>query len=61
MGDDAFSKHEVLHTAHLLATNVDAFLLEHPSVQANPRWKSLAEKASDALNALYQQVGADTL
>lgn len=61
MDGDAFSKHEVLHVAHLLATNVDAFLLEHPAVMANPRWQTLAERASDALNALYQQVGADTL
>jgi hypothetical protein len=61
MSDDAFSKHEVLSLADMLAQIVDTALLGHPSVQANPRWKSLAEKASDALSALYQQVGADTL
>ena len=61
MGDDASINREVLTLADTLAQVVDTALLGHAYVQANPRWKKLAERASDALSELYQQVGADTL
>ena len=61
MGTDASVNREVLSLADTLAQVVDTALLGHPYVQANPRWKKLAERASDALSELYQQVGADTL
>lgn len=51
--------HEALHIAAVLAAMVDRELAEHPAVKANPAWKALADRASDALGDLYQAIGAE--
>jgi hypothetical protein len=55
---DAFGRHEVLHISLFLAQCVEAQLLDHAQVRANPHWTELAERANDALLALYQAIGA---
>lgn len=55
---DAFGRHEVLHMSSFLLSAVDEQLLEHEQIQTNPQWKALAEKAHDALFALYQSIGS---
>lgn len=55
---DAFGRHEVLHMSLFLAQAVEEQLLAHAQVQANPRWRELAERANDALLTLYQAIGA---
>jgi hypothetical protein len=56
--EDDYGRHEVLHMSAFLAKAVDEELLEHEQIKANPEWKALAEKASDALGELYQAIGA---
>jgi hypothetical protein len=55
---DPFGIHEVLHMTLFLAESVETQLLDHRAVRANPEWAALAERACDALQALYQSVGA---
>jgi len=55
---DPFGLHEVLHMSLFLAESVETQLLAHPEVRADPEWRALAERACDALQALYQAVGA---
>jgi hypothetical protein len=53
--------HELLDRAALLSDILERHLLDHPACVANPEWYRLAEQASAALQALYQQVGAEHL
>lgn len=53
--------HEALHMASFLASAVDEELREHPAIQANPKWKALAETATDALIELYSAIGSEHL
>lgn len=55
---DAYGRHEVLHMSLFLAQAVEEQLLDHAQIQANPRWRELAERANDALLTLYQAIGA---
>lgn len=55
---DAYGRHEVLHMSLFLAQAVEEQLLDHAQIQANPRWRELAEQANDALLTLYQAIGA---
>lgn len=55
---DAFGRHEVLHMSLFLAETVERQLLEHPQVAQHPEWRALAEVAADALQTLYQRIGA---
>lgn len=57
----SYGCHEALHMASFFAQAVDTELFEHPAIRANKRWKKLAEKAVDALNDLYQSIGAKHL
>jgi hypothetical protein len=50
-------RHEILHMSFFLLKAVREELVEHDAVQANPRWKALAELAEDALIELYQDIG----
>jgi hypothetical protein len=56
-----FGCHEALHMAYVFAAMVDRELAEHPAVTTNPEWKALAERAVEALNELYQAIGAGHL
>jgi hypothetical protein len=47
-----------MHMSLFLAESVETQLLAHREVLANAEWRALAERACDALQALYQAVGA---
>ena len=53
----SFGCHEALHMASVAADIVDRTLLEHPAIAAMPEWKTLADKAHQALFDLYQAIG----
>jgi len=55
---DAFSRHEALHMSLFLAQTVERELLDHPAVASDPALRALAEAACDALQTLYQKIGA---
>jgi hypothetical protein len=50
--------HELLDRAALIAGLVDQQILDHPACLQNEQWYKLAESAAEALNNLYQAVGA---
>jgi hypothetical protein len=52
-----FSAHEVLHTAHLLASSWDDWIYRHPFVENNEQLKKEAQEISDRLGKFYQFVG----
>jgi hypothetical protein len=54
---DAFHQHEALHMALFLAESVETQLVYHPYVQSVPEAAALADKAAEALQALYQLIG----
>ncbi|HBD12683.1 MAG TPA: hypothetical protein DCZ13_11085 [Porticoccaceae bacterium] len=58
---DPLLTHEVLHMTSFLMRSVDTELLEHPAIQKNEHWSTLAEKAHQALFDLYQSIGAASL
>lgn len=57
---DDFGKHEVFHTASIIVDMIATHILEHQAVEANPRWKYLAQKALDAMMFFYQETATDT-
>ncbi len=54
----SFGCHEALHMSLVLAELVEARLCDHPAVRLVPEWQVLADRAADALQALYQAIGA---
>jgi len=58
---DPFSRHEVLHTSHLIADMFDRHIADHAFTRSQPDLSAQAEAISDALNAFYQAVGAHSL
>jgi hypothetical protein len=57
----SFGCHELLDRASLLGDTVEQCLLDHPACVQNRDWYALAERAVDALRALYQRIGAEHL
>ena len=55
---DEFHEHEALHTAHVILDTWDNHVRNHPYVDADPELVELADKASDAMMALYRAIGA---
>ncbi len=53
--------HELLDRTSVIANLVEAHVLAHPACVQNAEWYELAERAVDALNELYQRVGAEHL
>ena len=51
---DAFGKHEVVHTASILMSLFDDYLLGHGAVEADEEVKAAAQKAFDGLYDFYQ-------
>jgi len=51
--------HELLDRTSLLMNNLDEYVLAHPACLRNKEWFALAHQAVDALNQLYQKVGAE--
>lgn len=56
---DEFSRHEALHTAHLLSDMFDRHLLVHPAVTHDAVADRLAKAISERLGELYQALGRD--
>jgi hypothetical protein len=57
----SYGCHELLDRTALLMNTLDQYILGHPACFHNKEWFTLAYTAVDALNKLYQQVGADHL
>jgi hypothetical protein len=57
----SYGCHELLDRTAMLMKTVDQYVLGHPACVNNKEWFALAYKAVDALNELYQRVGADHL
>lgn len=55
---DPYGRHEVLHTAHLLADAFERWIIEHGAVQAHPTIHAAAADLSERLHAFYQLCGA---
>lgn len=53
--------HEALHMTFVVHEMVGEYVEGHPAIQANPEWLALAEKATEALWALYQAIGSEHL
>jgi hypothetical protein len=53
--------HELLDRTALVTDLLERHILTHPACVARPEWYLLAEQATAALRALYQQVGAEHL
>jgi hypothetical protein len=54
---DPFGIHEALHSAYIAQCVFDEQVAEHPAVSERPELAALAEKASDAIMAVYQAIG----
>jgi hypothetical protein len=57
----SYSCHELLDRTAMLMNTLDQYVLGHPACVNNKEWFALAYRAVDALNELYQKVGADHL
>lgn len=55
----SFGCHEILDRTLLAQEIVDEYILNHPSIEYKKKWVKLAEKASNALAALYQDIGKE--
>jgi len=55
----SFGCHEAFHMASVFSATVDRELLDHGAILARPEWFALANRAFDALFALYQAIGAE--
>lgn len=55
---DAFHRHEALHMALFLAETVEAQLVEHTYVKAQPAAAALANRAAETLQELYRLIGS---
>lgn len=58
--NSAFSQHEALHTAHVLAETYAEHVLEHPWVQGNAEVRALAQEAVDRMLQVYVVIGSHT-
>lgn len=54
----SFGCHELLDRTSVAAALVDTYILNHPACVQNAEWFALAERASSALNELYQRIGS---
>lgn len=55
---DKYDIHEALDRTEMLSTVFDQYVRQAPAVVANPKLAVLAEKISDTLGELYQELGA---
>jgi len=53
--------HELLDRTSLAAATVEQHILSHPACAQNREWYELAIQAVEALNDLYQRIGAEHL
>jgi hypothetical protein len=57
----SYGCHELLDRAAMLMNTLDQYVLSHPACVNNKEWFALAYTAVDALNELYQKIGAEHL
>ena len=57
----SYGCHELLDRTAMLMNTLDHYILSHPACVNNKEWFALAYRAVDALNALYQSIGAEHL
>jgi hypothetical protein len=57
----SFGCHELLDRAILFARMVEEEVQNHPACLQNREWYELAERATAALNDLYQRIGSEHL
>lgn len=55
----SFGCHELLDRVSLVSKLLEEAIVTHPACVQKGEWYELARKASDALNELYQRVGAE--
>jgi hypothetical protein len=58
---DQFHQHEVLHSAHIISSMFEDFVLGHPYTQSEPTIRAAADKIGTALADFYQLVGQKNL
>ena len=58
---DKFHQHEVLHTAHIVTSLFEEYVVEHSYTQSDPEMLAAAEKISAALADFYELVGQKNL
>ncbi len=56
-----FGCHELLDRTLILAEAIEQQLVDHPACLLNPEWYALADRAANALQKLYQKIGAESL
>ena len=54
---DQFYWHEALDRTHVILSNIDDHLIQHPVLKLNPDIRRLIEKASENLSEAYQLLG----
>lgn len=54
---DDYGVHELMDRASIFMSDVDNYLIGHPSMKGHPEWKAMATTAFDALYGLYQAIG----
>jgi hypothetical protein len=54
---DEFGRHEVLHTAHIIASNFEEFICDHGYVLSDAELQRAAEEMLERLGAFYELVG----
>jgi hypothetical protein len=57
----SFGCHELLDRTSLMSGAIERDILAHPACLQNKAWFELAHRAVQALNDLYQKVGAEHL
>lgn len=58
---DQFHWHEALDRTHLVLSNIDDFLIQHPVLKLNPEIRKHVEKASENLTEAYSMLGEESL
>jgi hypothetical protein len=58
---DQFHQHEVLHTAQIISSMFEDYIVTHRCTQSDPEILEAAEKISAALADFYQLVGQKNL
>jgi hypothetical protein len=53
-----FGCHELLDRVHLISSMFQQHVWEHPACLQNPEWYRLADAAVEAMEKLYQEIGA---
>lgn len=54
---DAFGKHEVLHTASIIMSMWEHFILDHEATKLDPEVSAAAQNAFEAIHDFYQACG----